>query len=204
MHNTARQEPRFQGVTPSKRVMGLNWCPQCWGWELSFCLVHWYCWSWTTCLRSPLSQSCPYTTHPSSSRLLSRPFRGCSCAPSTAVLVNQPLLPGKLPKPGTAKRDWSFLEAPPVPCPQQLHTKTAPGTLRQILLTHSQILCQILSLFSSPTSYASVSSSYLFWPHTSGDRHTLDSAVWSRGRTGQQYPSVFNPTVSSLETLKTQ
>lgn len=67
-------------VMPSKRVMGLNWCPRCWGWELSFCPVQWYCSSWTTCLHSPLSQSCPYTTHPSSSGLPSRPFRGCSCA----------------------------------------------------------------------------------------------------------------------------
>lgn len=65
---------------PCKRVMGLNWCPHCWGCELAFWLVRCYCWSWTTCLHSPLSQSCPYTTHPSSSELLSRPFRGCICA----------------------------------------------------------------------------------------------------------------------------
>lgn len=105
----SEEEPRFPGVMPSKRVMGLNWCPQCWAWELSFCLVHWYCWSWTTCLHSPLSQSCPYTTHPSSSRLLSSPFRGCSCAPSTAVLVNQALLPGKChshAQPGETGLSW--------------------------------------------------------------------------------------------------
>lgn len=187
---------------PPKRAMGLNWCPHCWGWESSFWLVHWYCWSWTTCLRSPLSQSCPYTTHPSSSGLLSRPFRGCSCAPPTAGLVNQALLPRKLPKPRTAKRDWSLLEASSAPCPQQLHTKTAPRILRQIFLTNSHIFCQILPLFSSSTFYSSVSSSYLFSPHTSGDRHTLHSAAWSGGRTQQQHPSAFNSTVSSLKTLR--
>lgn len=106
MHNNTQwgRKHVFE-VMPSKRVMGLSWCPQCWGWESSFWLVQWYCSSWTTCLHSPLSQSCPYTTHPSSSGLLSRPFRGCSCAPSTAVLVNQALLPRKLPEPCTAKRD---------------------------------------------------------------------------------------------------
>lgn len=67
----------------------------------------------------------------------------------TAVLVNQALLPRKLPKPCTAKRDCSLLEASSVPCPQQLYTKTAPGTLRKILLTNSQILCLIVSFQQS-------------------------------------------------------
>lgn len=117
--------------------------------------------------------------------------------------AGSPASPAKeLPKPRTAKRDWSLLEASSVPCPQQLHTKTAPGTLRQILPTNRQILCQKLPLFSSPTFYPSVSSSYLFSPCTPRDRHTLDSAAWSGGRTGQQYPSAFNSTVSSLKTLK--
>lgn len=119
----------------------------------------------------------------------------------TAVLVTQALLPRKLPKPCTAERDCSLLEASSVPCPQQLYTKTAPGTLRKILLTNSQILYLILSLFSSPTFYPSESSSYLFWSHPSGD--TLDAAVWSAGRTGQQYLNVFDSAVFSLKTLKT-
>lgn len=185
---------------PCKRVMGLNWCPHCWGCELAFWLVRCYCWSWTTCLHSPLSQSCPYTTHPSSSELLSRPFRGCICA--TLQLCWLPRLSCQENCQSRAQpRDCSLLEASSVPCPQQLYTKTAPGTLRKILLTNSQILCLILSLFSSPTFYPSESSSYLFWSHPSGD--TLDAAVWSAGRTGQQYPNVFDSAVSSLKTLKT-
>lgn len=67
------------GVMPSKRVMGLSWCPHCWGWELHSGLYtdtaeveprayipHW--------VRAVLTQ------HISCSGLLSRPFRGCSCA----------------------------------------------------------------------------------------------------------------------------
>lgn len=67
---------------------------------------------------------------------------------------------------------------------------------------HQQADCVRNCLFSAVPHSIPQWAALTYFHHTPGDRHTLDSAAWSGGRTGQQYPSAFNSTVSSLKTLK--
>lgn len=84
-----------------------------------------------------------------------------------------------------------------MPCPQHLHTNTAVS----VQIPEADSVSEIAS--SQQSHILSLSEQLLpISPHTPADRHTLNSAVWSGGRTGQQYPRVFNSTVSSLKTLK--